>query len=140
MPTLRSNTRDKYRNVEYNDNPTKRFWRDDENFDYIFTISKEKVFAELKDQNIFCQLRPYSIPEYMKEKSQFCIFHNDHSHTLASWKNLYNQIKSMTKKGELLKYMKKKIPTRLRRGAWSSRGLVVKVMNGETSKKGEAGG
>ena len=82
---------------------------------------------------------PYNIPEH-KDKTQLCIFHNDHDHTLASCKNLYNLIKSMIKKGELLKYLKKKILLRSRREMCNSDRLTVKVGTRETSKEGEAGG
>ena len=38
---------------DYSCNPQKRFKPDEEGFDYTFTMQQEKIFAELKDQNIF---------------------------------------------------------------------------------------
>ena len=74
-----------------------------------FCMKDAKIFIELKDQNILWQTRSYNILKHMKNRGQFCIFHNDYEHTLAVHKNLYGQIKSMMKKGELLKYLKKKV-------------------------------
>ena len=37
----------------YNCNPQKRFKPEEEGFDYTFIMPQEKIFAELKDQNIF---------------------------------------------------------------------------------------
>ena len=98
-----SKPRDKKRSVEYNDCPVKRFQKEYDDFDGIFTILQERIFVELKDHNIFRQPRPYNILEHMKDRSLLCIFHNDHGHTLATCKNLYNQIKIMMKKRGIAK-------------------------------------
>ena len=50
------------------------------------------------------------VPDHMKDKTKFCMFHDDYGHTLATCKNLYAQLKAMIRKGMLLKYLKKKVP------------------------------
>ena len=45
----------------------------------------------------------------MKDKTKFCMFHNDYGHTLATCRNLYAQLKALMRKGQLLKYLKKKV-------------------------------
>ena len=136
----RDESRDKRKNLEYSGNSAERFKVDDDDFDCIFTILQEKIFTELKDQNIFQQPKPYNIPEHMKDKAQFCIFHNDYRYTLAACRNLYNQIKTTIRKGELLKYLKKKIYVRSRRESWNSEGLTIKLYVEGTSKNAKAKG
>ena len=48
------------------------------------------------------------VPDHMKDKTKFCMFHDDYGHTLATCKNLYAQLRAMIRKGMLLKYLKKK--------------------------------
>ena len=55
-------------------------------------------------------------------------------------KNIYTHIKSMMKKGELLKYLKKNIHVGSRREFWNSKGLTIKVFVEGTSMDVEAGG
>ena len=50
---LRDESREKRKNIEYSNNPSKRFRKEDDDFDCIFTIPYENIFIELKDQNIF---------------------------------------------------------------------------------------
>ena len=63
----------------------------------------------------------------MKDKNLFYIFHNHNGYTLTLYKNLYNQIKSMIKKEELLKYLKNKVLVKPRAEAWSTAGLMVRI-------------
>ena len=48
------------RENNYSYNPQKKFKAEDEGFDYTFIMPQEKIYAELKDQNIFCTPKPYS--------------------------------------------------------------------------------
>ena len=49
---LRDTTRDKRKRLEYFEDAAKRYKTDEEDFDCIFTMPQEKIFAELKDENI----------------------------------------------------------------------------------------
>lgn len=131
----RDRSKDKRKGIDYSSRPLKRFKNDEEDYDSIFTIPQEIIFVELKDQNIFRQPRPSSLLEHMKDISQFCIFHNDYEHTLATCRNLYRQLKGMMKKGQLLKHLKKKIPVGLRKGPWNSEGLATKVVTKKLQRK-----
>ena len=73
----------------YNCNPQKRFKPEEEGFDYTFIMPQEKIFAELKDQNIFRAPKPYNVPNHLKDQSQYYIFHEDYGHTVATYRNLY---------------------------------------------------
>ena len=86
----RNESIDKRKITDYSCSSAKRFKADDDDFDCIFTIPQEKIFVELKDQNIFQQPKPYSILKHMKDKAQFYIFHNDYGHTMAASRNLYS--------------------------------------------------
>ena len=90
-----------YQRNDYQSNPPKRFKLEEESFDYTFTMPLEKIYAELKDQGIFCSPKPYNIPDHMMDRSQYCIFQEDYGHTLVTCRNLYFQLKSIMKKGEL---------------------------------------
>ena len=87
------------RENSYNCNPQKRFRPEEEGFDYTFIMPQEKIFAELKDQNIFRAPKPYNVPNHLKDRSQYCIFHEDYGHTLATCKNLYYQLRTMIRRG-----------------------------------------
>ena len=49
----RDESRDKRKFTDYSDSSAKRFKANNDDFDCIFTIPQEKIFFELKDQNIF---------------------------------------------------------------------------------------
>ena len=106
----------------------KRFKTDKEDFDCIFTMPQEKIFAKLKDENVFRQPRPINVPEHMKDKSKFCMFHNNYGHTLAACRNLYGKLKGMMRKGLLLKYLKNKAPPGSVEKSWEIERMVVKVI------------
>ena len=89
---------------------------------------------------MFRQPKPYSILEHVKDREQFCIFHNDYGHTLAACRKFYNQVKSIMKKGELLKYLKKKIPVCSRKESWNSGSVTIKVATKGTSRNAEVRG
>ena len=76
--------------------------------------------------------------EHMKEKNLLCIFHYEYGHMLVTCKNIYNQIKSTMNKGELLKYLKSKVPIKPIAHAWNTKGLTVQVENIEGVKTREA--
>ena len=80
---------DKRRSSDYSGDTVKRFKANEEEFGCIFTMPQEKIFTELKDENILRQTKPTILPYHMKDKSKFCMFHNDYEHTLATCKNLY---------------------------------------------------
>ena len=73
-------------------------------------MPQEKIFAELKDENVLKQPKPTVLPDHMKDKTKFCRFHNDYGHNLATYRNLYAQLRAVMRKGQLLKYLKKKVP------------------------------
>ena len=106
----RDTTRDKRKRPEYSEDASKRYKTDDGEFDYIFTIPQEKIFTELKNKNVLRQPNRTTLPDHMKDKTKFFMFHNDYGHTFATCKNLYAQLRALIRKGQLLKYLKKKVP------------------------------
>ena len=76
-----------------------RFKTDEEEFDCIFTMPQEKIFAELKEENVLRQPKPIVLLVHMKDKTKFCMFHNDYGHTLTTCRNLYAQLRAMMRKG-----------------------------------------
>ena len=102
--------RDKRKNPDYSKNVAKRYRADEKEFDCIFTMPQEKIFTEFKDENILRQPKPTILPDHIKDKAKFCMFHNDYGHTLATCRNLYAQLRAMMRKCQLLKYLKKKVP------------------------------
>ena len=58
----RDRAKDKRKGSDYSSSSAKKFKSEDEDFDCIFTIPQEKIFAELKDENIFRQPRPINVP------------------------------------------------------------------------------
>ena len=57
------------RENNYSCNPQKRFRPEEEGFDYTFVMPQEKIFAELKDQNIFRTPKLYNVPNHLKDHS-----------------------------------------------------------------------
>lgn len=91
-------------------------------------MTQDKIYAELKDQNIFCTPNPYSVLDHLKDRSQYCIFNEDFEHTLATRKNFYFQLKAMMRRGELQKYVKSK--NLVKAGVslpWKSMGLNIQI-------------
>ena len=86
------------------------------------------------DENVFRQSRPTSLPNHMKDKTKFCMLHNDYEHTLSLSRNLYGQLKGMMKKGLLFKYLKKKAPPRLVEKSRELETMVDKVKSKEAKK------
>ena len=85
----RDTVREKKRSLDYSGGVAKRFKADEEEFDCIFTMPQEKNFVELKDENILRRPNKTILPDHIKDKTKFCMFHNDYGHTLATCKNLY---------------------------------------------------
>ena len=54
---------------DYSCNSQKRFKQREESFDYTFTMLLEKIFAELKDQNILCTLKLYNMSNHLKDRT-----------------------------------------------------------------------
>ena len=52
-------------------------------------MQQEKIFAELKNENVLRRPNRIMVPDHMKDKTKFCMFHDDYGHTLATCKNLY---------------------------------------------------
>ena len=98
------------RENNYSCNPQKRFMPEEEGFNYTFIMLQKKIFIELKDQNIFQTLKLYNVPNHLKDRNHYCIFHEDYGHTLATCRNLYYQLRAMIRRGELQKYVKSKTP------------------------------
>ena len=105
----RDTAKDKGKSSNFFERPTKKYKTDEGDFDCIFTMPQEKIFAELKNENILRQPNQIMVPDHMKDKTKFCMFHDDYGHTLATCKNLYAQLRAMIIKGMLLKYLKKKV-------------------------------
>ena len=79
------------------------------------------------------------MPEHLKDRSQYCIFHEDYKYTLATFRNLYFQLKAMMKRGELQKYVKKKVPIKPEALLpWKNQGQG-EIEQAGTSKNGELG-
>ena len=76
----------------------KKYKTNEEEFDCIFIMPQEKIFAELKNENILRQPNRIMVPDHMKDKTKFCMFHDDYDHTLATCKNLYAQLRAMIRK------------------------------------------
>lgn len=102
-------------------------------------MPQEKIFAELKDQNVFRQPPPMTIPDHMRDKTKFSMLHNKYSHILSTCRNLYGQLKAMMRKGYLLRYLKKKIPFGSYKKPWEEEKLSLKVVGEGSSKEAEAG-
>ena len=68
---VRDRVEDKRKSSDYSGSSAKRFKNDEEDFDWIFTMPQEKIFSELKDENVFRQSRQINVPEHMKDKSKF---------------------------------------------------------------------
>ena len=85
-------------------------------------MPREKIFDELKDQNIFRTPKPYNVSNHLKDRSQYCIFHEDYKNTLATCKNLYYHLRAMIRRGELQKYVKRKTPIKQMPRPWGNRG------------------
>ena len=70
----RDRVEDKRKSLEYSSGLAKRFRSDEEDLDFIFTMPQEKIFVELKDENVFRQPRPINVPEHMKTSSNSACF------------------------------------------------------------------
>ena len=128
----------KSRENDYNCNPQKRFKLEEEDLDYTFIMPQEKIFVELKDQNIFRTPKPYNVSNHLKERSQYCIFHEDYGHTLAACKNLYYQLRAMMKRGDMQKYVKRKTPMKpTMPPSWANRGKEKVDHEGTSKDKGK---
>ena len=82
---------------------------------------------DLKDENFLRQPKPTILPDYMKDKSKFCMFHNDYGHTFATFRNLYAQLRVMMRKGQLLKYLKQRVPLGSLEKSKESERITIKV-------------
>ena len=125
---------DKKRSLDYSGGVAKRFKVDEEEFDCIFTMLQEKIFAELKDENILRKPNKTILPDHMKDKTKLCMFHNDYGHTLTTYRNLYTQLRAMMRKGQLLKYLKKKVSLGSIERPGKTERVVVKTTDGGVTK------
>ena len=108
--------------------------------DCIFTMPQEKIFAELKDENILRQPKPTILPDHMKDKNKLCMFHNDYEHTLATSRNLYAQLRAMMRKGQLLKYLKKNVPLGSIKRPRETERMVIKIAGNAATKDPQTNG
>ena len=97
-------------------------------------MPQEKIFAELKDENVFRQPNKTILSNDMKDNTKFSMFHNDYGHTLTTCRNLYAQLRAMMRKGQLLKYLKKKVPLGLIERPGETERVVVKTADGGVTK------
>lgn len=65
----RDKSEDKRKSSNYSGGSSKRFKNDEVNYDCIFTIPLEKIFTDLKNQNIFRKPRPINLTKHMKDIS-----------------------------------------------------------------------
>ncbi len=48
----RDTAKDKRKSSDFPERPTKKYKSDEEDFNCIFTMQQEKIFAELKNENV----------------------------------------------------------------------------------------
>ena len=62
---------------------------------------------ENKDKNSFRPPAKMMIPESMRDKSCYCVHHEDFGHLINDCRNLYGQVMFTIKRGGLQQYVKK---------------------------------
>ena len=62
---------------------------------------------ENRDKNIFCPPAKIMIPKNMRDKSCYCVHHEDFGHLTNDCRNLYGQIMFTIKRGGLQQYVMK---------------------------------
>ena len=62
---------------------------------------------ENKDKNIFCPPAKMIITESMRDKSCYCVDHEDFGHLTNDCRNLYGKVMFTIKRGGLQQYVKK---------------------------------
>ena len=54
---------------------------------------------ENRNKNIFCPPARMKVPESIKDRSRYCVHHEDFGHLINDCRNLYGQIMYTIKKG-----------------------------------------
>ena len=76
----------------------------------------------------------------MKDKTKFCMFHNEYGHTLATHRNQYAQLRALMRKGQLLKHLKKKVPLGSIEKPRETERMVVKIAGDVAAKDPQTSG
>ncbi|XP_062098818.1 uncharacterized protein LOC133804692 [Humulus lupulus] len=73
---------------------------------FKYTIPQEVIYEENKDRPILREPYKITTPSDRRDKNRYCLFHKDHSHTIAECHNLNNQIQALMRSGRLTQYIK----------------------------------